>query len=69
MACRSQYCDSTPQECSAAYAKQCCKGGVCSPTTDVCKGGWIDNQEMDIEMPTSDSGMAARAFDPDFITF
>lgn len=31
------------------------------------QGVWVDNQEMDIELPTSDA--AQRAFNPDYINF
>ena len=60
-------CDPSTETCSAAYTAQCCTSSPCTTANDVCEGVWVDNQEMDIELPTSDA--AQRAFNPNFINF
>jgi hypothetical protein len=45
-------------KCSPAYTKQCCIDGNCTinmagKTGDVCRGTWVKNLEIDVELPTS----------------
>lgn len=64
------YCTAGPAEpCPVDYQKQCCGGAPCTQANDVCEGTWIENLEIDIELPTSDTDVQPRAIDPNFITF
>jgi len=59
--------------CPADYTKNCCIDGNCTinpngKTGDVCRGMWVKNKEIDIEMPSSHvQGDAAN--DPKNINF
>jgi hypothetical protein len=59
--------------CSAAYTKQCCIGGDCTinpngKTGDVCRGHWIQDQEIDIEIPTGLSS-GINSVNPALVSF
>jgi beta-glucanase (GH16 family) len=73
---QEEACGSTPNirnNCSAAYTKQCCIDGNCTinpngKTGDVCRGQWIKNKEIDIELPSSVVN-GDKANDPAYISF
>ncbi len=59
--------------CSPAYTKQCCKGGQCiidpnGKVNDVCRGVWVKNKEIDLEIPSS-LQRGPQSVDPSLISF
>jgi hypothetical protein len=60
-------------QCSPAYTKQCCINGDCTinpngKTGDVCRGHWIQDQEIDIEIPTGLSS-GINSVNPALVSF
>jgi len=60
-------------QCSGDYTQNCCIDGNCTinpngKTGDVCRGVWVKNKEIDIELPSADVE-GATANDPANIDF
>ena len=60
-------------KCSPAYTKQCCISANCTidpngKVGDVCRGIWVKNKEIDLEMPSS-LGRGLDSVDPSMISF
>jgi hypothetical protein len=60
-------------QCSPAYTKQCCIAGNCTinpngKTGDVCRGVWVQDQEIDIEIPTGLS-YGSQSVNPALVSF
>ena len=59
--------------CSPSYTKQCCLQGNCTidpngKVGDVCRGTWVKNKEIDLEMPSS-LGRGLDSVNPSEISF
>ena len=60
-------------KCSPGYTKQCCINGNCTidpdgKVADVCRGIWVKNKEIDLEIPSSlEAGI--KSVDPSLINF
>lgn len=64
-----QYCDPQQAPCSPDYTRWCCTTDPCTRASDMCRGQWLNNQEIDIELPTAPSAAKADTADPAYITF
>ena len=59
--------------CSPAYTQQCCINGNCTidpngKVADVCRGVWVKNKEIDLEIPSS-LQRGLQSVDPKLISF
>lgn len=60
-------------KCSPAYTQQCCINGNCTidpngKVADVCRGVWVKNKEIDLEIPSS-LQRGLKSVDPSLISF
>jgi hypothetical protein len=72
-ACGDPNVPNVQNQCSPAYTAQCCIAGNCTinpdgKTGDVCRGVWVRNKEVDIELPSS-LETDEHSVDPELISF